>query len=345
MALTRFPGLIDVHVHLRDPGATQKEDFRTGSKAGLKGGFTFLIDMPNNPVPTITPERLQEKIALADEKATCDIGFHYGTNGHNLQSFKKAWDNPRVFGLKVYCNETTGELLVEDPRLLDEIWKAWESQKPILVHAEGAQLAVALDLAKKYKRRIHVCHVSLAKEIELIHQAKLENIEASSGVCPHHLFLLKEDEQRLGAKGLMKPPLPTPDDQAALWEGVQNGVIDLVETDHAPHLLSEKETGKATFGVPGLETALGLLGKALKEHKIQEDDIVRLLHDNPQKIFEVPPQENTFVEVDFEKTFRVGDKGYETKCGWSPFEGWELPGLVQQVVLRGETLYSLDRHE
>lgn len=342
MPLTRLPGLIDVHVHLRDPGATQKEDFYTGSKAGVKGGFTFLIDMPNNPFPTVTPERLQKKIALADEKAVLDIGFHYGTNGHNLDTFSLVWNNPRVFGLKVYCNETTGELLIEDQNLLEKIWKAWESPKPILVHAEGAQLVFALDLAKKYGRRIHVCHVSLAKEVELIRQAKKQGMRVSSGVCPHHLFLLKEDEQRLGVKGLMKPPLPTPEDQAALWEGLQNKVIDLVETDHAPHLLSEKEVGTGTFGVPGLETAVGLLGKAVQERRIALTDIATLLYHNPQQIFNIPKQEDTFFEVDFEKTFLVGESGYETKCGWSPFEGWELPGLVQRVVLKGKTLYSLD---
>lgn len=339
MALTRLPGLIDVHCHLRDPGATQKEDFYTGSRAGVKGGFTFLIDMPNNPLPTATPERLAEKIILSDQKAFCDLGFHYGTNGRNLSTFPLVWDNPRVFGLKVYCNQTTGELLIEDQKLLEEIWKTWESEKPILLHAEGAQLAFAIELAKKYQRKIHECHISTASEVELVRQAKQEGIKISAGVCPHHLFLTQEDEKRLEPKGLMKPPLPTLTDQAALWEGVRNGVIDLVETDHAPHLLSEKETGAVKFGVPGLETALGLLGKAVHEQKIGEQDIIRLLYLNPQRIFNVPIQQDTFVEVDFEKTSTVGKGGYETKCAWSPFEGWELPGVLHQVVLRGKTLY------
>lgn len=346
MALTRFPGLIDVHVHLREPGATQKEDFSTGSRAAVKGGFTFLVDMPNNPLPTISPERLQEKIALADQKAVCDIGFHYGTNGHNLDTFSRVWDNPRVFGLKVYCNHTTGDLLIEDKKLLEDIWKAWESPKPILLHAEGAQLAFAIDLAKKYKRRIHECHISLAKELELVRQAKQEGVQISAGVCPHHLFLTREDEKRLGAKGTMRPPLATHDDQAALWDGMRNGIIDLVETDHAPHLLAEKEAGTAKFGVPGLETALGLLAKGVQEKKIAEQDITRLLYSNPQRIFNIPIQQDTFIEVDFEKTYTVGKDGYETKCGWSPFEGWELPGLLRRVVVRGETLYAdgfLDR--
>mgnify|MGYP001619878529 CR=1 FL=1 len=339
MALTRLPGLIDVHVHLRDPGATQKEDFRTGSRAGVKGGFTFLIDMPNNPLPTITPERLAEKIALAGQKALLDVGFHYGTNGYNLDTFSRIWSNPKVFGLKVYCSHTTGDLFIESKKLLEDIWKAWESPKPIVVHAEGEQLALALDLTKKYKRRIHECHISLVKELELVRQAKKEGVQISAGVCPHHLFLTEEDEKRLGVKGIMRPPLATQADQMALWDGIQNGTIDLVETDHAPHLLAEKEEGTARFGVPGLETSLGLLAKGVRDQKITEQDITRLLYSNPQRIFNIPVQEDTFIEVDFDKTYTVGNNGYETKCAWSPFEGWELPGLLHRVVLRKETLY------
>jgi len=151
MALKRFPGFIDPHVHLREPGAIYKEDFYTGSRAAAKGGFTFMIDMPNNPQPTVTIERLNEKIKLSNEKAIIDVGFHYGTNGKNTETFKIAWQNPRVFGLKLYCSHTTGEMLIEDPVLLEKVFKAWDSQKPILVHAEGVQLAAMIALASFIK--------------------------------------------------------------------------------------------------------------------------------------------------------------------------------------------------
>src|SRR5258708_2631495 len=143
MSLLRLPGLIDVHVHLREPGATHKEDFLTGSRAAVKGGFTFIIDMPNNPTPTISLERLAEKIALS-KKAICDIGFHYGTNGLNTESFAAAAQNPKVFGLKLYCNHTTGEMLLDDPILVEKVFQTWESEKPILVHAEGEKLTTAI---------------------------------------------------------------------------------------------------------------------------------------------------------------------------------------------------------
>src|SRR3989344_3439832 len=139
MAQVSWPGLIDVHVHLREPGATYKEDFLTGSQAAIAGGFSFIIDMPNNPVPTLTMARLMEKIRLS-RKAVCGIGFHFGTNGKNTKEFASAAKHSHVFGLKLYCNHTTGEMLVEDINLLTGVFKAWPKGKPILVHAEGLQM-------------------------------------------------------------------------------------------------------------------------------------------------------------------------------------------------------------
>ncbi len=342
MPLKRFPGFIDAHVHLRDPGAIHKEDFRTGTRAALAGGFTFVLDMPNNPTPTISPERLEEKIRLADEKALCDVGFHYGTNGYNTETFKLVWDNPRVFGLKVYCNHTTGEMLIEDQELLEKVFDAWQSPKPILVHAEGTQLEIVLGLAKKYERKLHVCHISQASEVAMVREAKSEGQNVSTGVCPHHLFLTTVDLQKSEAKKkgyfMMKPPLGTQIDQDALWGGLRDGTIDIVETDHAPHTREEKEKDPPAFGVPGLETAVGLLFKAVKEKRIEESDIVKFLHTNPKKIFNIPDQPDTYIELDPEKEYIVGESDYETKCAWSPFEGWKLYGKVEGVLVRGKKI-------
>ena len=336
MALKKFPGFIDIHVHLREPGATHKEDFYTGSRAAVKGGFTCILDMPNNPTPTISPERLQEKIELA-EKALCDINFHYGTNGHNTDTFKQVWDNPRVFGLKLYCNHTTGEMLIEDKDLLEKVFGAWESTKPILVHAEGTQLDMAVRVAKKFGRRLHVCHISLASEVETVRRARAQGQDVTAGVCPHHLFMTGEARERMKGYGLVKPPLGTPEDQAALWAGLQDGTIDLVETDHAPHTREEKEKEVPAYGMPGLETAVGLLFKGVQETRIQEDDITKFLYTNPKKIFNIPDQPDTHIELDPEAEWTVG-REYETKCEWSPFEGWKLPGKINTVVIRGRKI-------
>mgnify|MGYP001562031421 CR=1 FL=1 len=334
MSLQRYPGFIDVHVHLRDPGATHKEDFRSGTRAAIKGGFTFVLDMPNNPLPTISIDKLEEKIKLAYEKSICDIGFHYGTNGLNTDSFKSVWGSPRVYGLKIYCNHTTGEMLIEDEKLLNQVFKNWESTKPILVHAEGPQLEMAISMAKTYGRRLHVCHISQAVEVKMVRDAKAGGQAISAGVCPHHLFMTDKDREVKRGYAMMKPPLGTQADQNELWSGLNDGAIDLVETDHAPHTKEEKEKDQPAFGVPGLETAVGLLGKAIYEKIIPELLLKTVLYDNPKKIFNIPDQANTYVEIDLEKHYIL--KGpYETKCGWSPFEGWELVGRVENVRFKG----------
>lgn len=338
MALKRYPGFIDVHVHLREPGGEHKEDLRTGTRAAAKGGFTFVLDMPNTPVQTTGLKELAQKIKLADEKAVTGIGFHYGTNGKNTATFAKAAENPRVFGLKVYCNHTTGEMLLQDLGLLEDVFRSWNSDKPILVHAEGVELAAAIALARLYDQRLHVCHITQAIEVELVSRAKSKGQAITAGVCPHHLFLTDKDFEKMGSYAFMKPPLGTKKDQDALWEGLNDGTLDLVETDHAPHTKEEKDSDKPPFGVPGLETAVGLLGKAIKEKRLPEEKLEQVLYHRPKQIFNIPNQSETYVELDFDQPYRIGEGGYETKCGWSPFDGWETYGQPQTVVIGGRQI-------
>ena len=340
MTLKKFPGFIDVHVHLREPGATQKEDFTTGTRAAITGGFTFVIDMPNNPIPTFSLEALEEKIKLADKKAVCDVGFHFGTNGKNLNAFKSAFLHPRVFGLKVYCNHTTGDFLIDDPKVLEQIFAAWESPKPIMVHAEGEKVEECINLSKKYGRRLHICHISQKEEVEMVRKAKKAKLKVTAGATPHHLFLAASGIKTLGNFALVKPPLYPKRNQDALWKGLIDGTIDLVESDHAPHTKQEKLAEKPAFGLPNLETTLGLLFKAMHEKKITEKDVIRLLYDNPKRIFNIPEQKDTYIELDPAKPYRVGENGYQTKCGWSPFDKWQLYGKVENVILHGKRVMN-----
>ncbi len=335
MSLIKFPGLIDVHVHLREPGATHKEDFHTGSKAAIKGGFTYILDMPNNPIPTLSLAHLHEKISLS-QNATCNIGFHFGTDGHNLNEFPKAANHPQVFGLKIYCNHTTGTLLIEDQQLLENIFQTWPSHKPILVHAEGQQLEMALQLARIYKKRLHICHISQKTEVELVRAAKKAHLPVSVGVTPHHLFLTRRSTKKLQGFGIMKPPLSTKEDRDALWEGIADGTIDLIETDHAPHTQEEKSGKNPAFGVPGLETALGLLLKAVHEKRLTLTKVQTLLHKTPKHIFNTPNQPNTYIEFDPSVPYILTNSSLSTKCGWSPFNGWQLYGQVQTVVINNQ---------
>lgn len=340
--MIRLPGLIDCHVHLRDPGATHKEDFSTGTRAAVAGGITFIIDMPNNPEPTVSIARLEEKIARADAVAACDVGFHYGTDGRNLATFAEAAAHPRVFGLKIYLNHTTGEMLIEDVGILADIFRHWPSLKPILVHAEGVQLAAAIALARLYGQRLHVCHISQAIEVDLVRRAKETGQKITAGVCPHHLYLTSSDIARLGPRAIMKPPLGGPGDQEALWAGLVDGTVDVIETDHAPHTVEEKRSDPPPFGVPGLETALPLMMLAVHNERLSIDDVVRLMHHTPRRIFGVPEQRDTYVELDAAKAFVIGSRGFATKCGWSPFEGVQAYGMIERTVLRGQLANSAD---
>jgi carbamoyl-phosphate synthase/aspartate carbamoyltransferase/dihydroorotase len=233
-------------------------------------------------------------------------------------------------------------MLIEDKPLLEGVFKAWENSKPILVHAEGPQLEMAIDMAKTFSRRLHVCHISQASEVAMVRNAKKSGQPVTAGVCPHHLFMTGEARDTMKGYAMMKPPLGTAKDQEGLWEGINDGSIDLVETDHAPHTREEKEQDKPAFGVPGLETAVGLLGKAIADGKIPESMLQKLLHDSPKKIFNIPDQQDTYVEIDLNKKYVVGPP-YESKCGWTPFEGWELAGTIETVQFKGKTLVKNNR--
>ena len=195
MSLITIPGLIEPHVHLRDPGQTQKEDFFTGTCAALSGGYTTILDMPNNKVPITTNERLEEKIAIAKQKIVCDVGFYFGSLGDNLDEFEKIKD--KVIGLKLYLNETTGNLLISSLRplgsthemLLEKIFNTWSRRtpKPILVHAEGKKIEDVINVVKKVKTPTHFCHISQASELKMIIKQKSREYLLLA-VLPHIIY-------------------------------------------------------------------------------------------------------------------------------------------------------------
>ncbi|MFZ2513073.1 MAG: amidohydrolase family protein, partial [Candidatus Saccharimonadales bacterium] len=267
----RLPGLVDVHVHLREPGQTDKEDFASGTRAALAGGFTTVCDMPNNAEPITTPERLEAKIALASKKAVCDIGFHYGTLGDNLGTFAQAAKH--AVGLKVYLNNTTGGYTL-DPARLKEIYAAWPREQVVLLHTEEDTIDIAIESLETLDRPVHVCHMPSRAVLEKIIAAKQKGLPVTCGVTPHHLFLNEDDVPRLGVYGMMKPPLKTKADQEFLWGHLSD--IDIFESDHAPHTHEDKAAG--AFGVPNLETTLPLLLKARAEGKITLEQIIDKCH-------------------------------------------------------------------
>ncbi len=320
MSLLIFPGLIDAHVHLRDPGQTDKEDFYTGTMAALAGGFTTVADMPNNLVPITTGKRLKNKINLAKQEAVCDIGFYFGSTGDNISEFKKV--SGLVLGLKLFLNPTTGNLLINEENL-EKVYQHWQGL--ILVHAEDEKVLTVLTMVKKYRRRTHFCHMSSINELKPVIKAKEDGLPVTCGVTPHHLWL-KPASPAGGEAAKMKPPIEPEADQKVLWQALLDGTIDLVESDHAPHLKEEN-----MFGVTGLETTLGLMLLGAKQKKCSLDQVKKWLYDNPRKIFKIPEQKAE-IEFDPEKSWTVENQKLKTKCGWSPFSGWQLYGKVEKIT-------------
>lgn len=333
--MIKLPGLIDPHVHLRDPGQTDKEDFYTGTAAALAGGYTTVIDMPNNTTPVTTLERLEEKQKIAAGKTVCNIGFHFGSLGDNLDEFEKVKD--KVLGLKLYLNQTTGNYLL-DKHHLGAIFKAWPAELPILVHAEDKTFDDVLEVLRKHPRKLHLCHMSTKYELEGVMEAKDEGLPVSCGVTPHHLFLTDENERALGPFGMMRPPLRSRGDVDFLWKHID--AVDLIESDHAPHTLEEKQSGKPPNGVTGLETSLPLLLTAASEGRLSVDDIIRLCHKGPAKIFRIKTDAETYTEVDPDAEYEIRNEDLKTKCKWTPFNGWKAKGKILRVFLKGQKVFE-----
>jgi carbamoyl-phosphate synthase/aspartate carbamoyltransferase/dihydroorotase len=333
MILT-LPGLIDPHVHLRDPGQTYKEDFYTGTSAALAGGYTTVLDMPNNAEPITTLERLEAKIASAQKQAVSDIGFHFGTLGDNFAEFEKVIN--KVTGLKVYMNVTTGNFKIDADSLI-EIFKAWPGSKPILLHAEDDVSDIVFKTLAAVPKQTHICHVSSEAELTFVMKAKEKGLPITCGITPHHLFLTEKDADRLGAYGHMKPFLKTQKDVDFIWAHMD--AVDLIESDHAPHTRAEKDSDTPPFGVPGLETTLPLMLTAMAEGKLTQAQLIEKLHTNPARIFNIVVDDSTKVEVDMTE-YEIKNEDLLTKCGWSPFNGRKVAGKVKTVYLHGEKVFE-----
>uniref|UniRef100_A0A8C4LVK0 Multifunctional protein CAD n=1 Tax=Equus asinus TaxID=9793 RepID=A0A8C4LVK0_EQUAS len=334
--LVRLPGLIDVHVHLREPGGTHKEDFASGTAAALAGGVTMVCAMPNTRPPIIDAPALALAQKLAEAGARCDFALFLGASSENAGTLSAVAGS--AAGLKLYLNETFSELRLDSVAQWMEHFETWPSHLPIVAHAERQTVAAILMVAQLTQRSVHICHVARKEEILLIKAAKARGLPVTCEVAPHHLFLSRDDLERLGpGKGEVRPELGSRQDVEALWENM--AVIDCFASDHAPHTLEEKCGPRPPPGFPGLETMLPLLLTAVSEGRLSLDDLLQRLHHNPRRIFHLPPQEDTYVEVDLEHEWTVPSYMPFSKAHWTPFEGQKVKGTVRRVVLRGEVAY------
>lgn len=332
--MLQLPGLIDPHVHLREPGATYKEDWDSGTAAALAGGFTIVLAMPNTDPPITSATALDEVLEVARHKARCDYAQFVGAGPGNAVELANL--ARRTAGLKMYLDQPAGPLhLDDDLTAWADFFAAWPRRATLAVHAEGRSLAAALLLADFYHRSLHICHVTTREDILLIRRAKEHGLAVTCEVTPHHLFLSNED---LPGLGQVDPHLGTPADRQALWDNLD--VIDCFASDHAPHILAERNGGLDLPGFPGLETSLALLLTAASAGRLTLDDILLRMCTNPRRIYHLPRQSVTWIEIDPQAPWEIHASNLRSRSGWTPFEGMQVRGRVQRVVLRGHEVFK-----
>ena len=376
-----LPGVIDDHVHFREPGLTEKADIDSESRAAAAGGVTSYFDMPNCHPQTTTMEALEEKQALAAKKSHVNYAFFYGATNDNADTFNKL-DATRIPGIKLFMGSSTGNMLVDRQEALERIFKtcklplmahcedtdiinrnmanaqeAWGEDPPVNLHAmirseeaclESTRKAVAL--AKKYGTRLHVAHISTAEELELFTACRdsvATNITAEA--CVGHLLFTQLDHERLGARIKVNPSIKTPVDQFMLRETLTDGRISVVATDHAPHLLSQKQGGcaKAASGMPMIQFSLVSMLELVDEGVLTIQRLVELMCHNPARLFGV--QQRGFLRQGYraditivrpQSPWTVSSDCILSKCGWSPMEGHQYQWRVERTLCNGQTVYA-----
>jgi len=371
-----LPGLIDVHVHLRDGGKAYKEDFFTGTAAAAAGGFTTLLDMPNNVPVTMDAETLKGRMETAKEKILVNVGFY--SEFPNRVDGIDAIIEAGAIAFKLYLNEQVGGLNTDDDKLLEEAFRAVRARLPIAVHAEDKNMldrvkeklkqegrsdikafleahsveaevkAVKrmLEIARRTKARVHFCHISTKHSLDAIYTAKKEGLPLTCEVTPHHLFLSIDDLNHIGGIALTVPPLRDKDHVDFLWKGLKCGFVDVVSSDHAPHALYEKDVDNVWDvkpGIPGLETSLPLMLTAVNMGLLEITDIVRLMVENPARIFKLKGRgiiEEGFkadlVIIDLKKEYRIDASKFHSKAKFSPFDGKHVKGKPVKTFVNGK---------
>jgi len=370
--LTLLPGVIDPQVHFREPGLEHKEDLFTASCACAKGGVTSFLEMPNTRPLTTTQAALDDKLSRAAEKCLVNYGFFIGATAENLPDLLSANPTP---GIKVFMGSMHGQLLVDGEATLEAIFAAGD--RLIAVHAEdqarinqrrqefagmddvavhsqiqdnqAALLAtqLALKLSNKYQRRLHILHLSTGEEAELLRQEKPSWVTAE--VTPQHLLLNTSAYEKIGSLAQMNPPLRDPRDNEILWQALLDGVIDFIATDHAPHTLAEKaqDYPNTPSGMPGVETSLPLMLTQAVQGRCTVAQVANWMSAAVAKAYKIPNKgkiapgfDADLVLVDLDNYRLVVREEMVTKCGWSPFEGWNLTGWPVVTVVGGKVVFE-----
>ena len=379
-----LPGIIDDHVHFREPGLTQKADIDSESRAAAAGGVTSYFDMPNCMPQTTTLETLEDKFVLASKKSHVNYSFFYGATNDNADSFERL-DATRIPGVKLFMGSSTGNMLVDCQQSLERIFKtcklplmahcedtdiinrnmkevqqAWGEDPQVSLHAlirnEEACLASsgkAVELAKKYGTRLHIAHISTAEELDILEPCSVcrDTIatKITAEACVGHLYFSQLDHEQLGTKIKVNPAIKTPVDRFLLREALNDGRICVVGTDHAPHLLEQKQGGcmNAASGMPMIQFSLVSMLELVDEGVLTIERLVELMCHNPARLFGVMQRgflrEGYRADITIVRPhapWTVTPDIIESKCKWSPMEGHEYQWRVERTLCNGQTVYA-----
>lgn len=375
-----IPGVIDDQVHFREPGLTRKGDISSESRAAIAGGVTSFMEMPNTNPQTTTIELLEQKFELGAEKSYANYSFYMGATNDNIDELKKV--NPKeVCGVKVFMGSSTGNMLVDDKKVLQAIFA--EIDILIAVHCEKEEIireniakyrsefgddvpiqyhplirsveacyrssAEAVELADRYDTRLHILHLSTEKEISLFDIKPLTEKRITGEVCVHHLWFSDEDYSRYGARIKWNPAVKTRQDRGALMQGLLKGKLDVIATDHAPHLLEEKVGGalKAASGGPLVQHSLQMMLELAKKGKISKEQVVAKMCHAPAAMFHINKRgyirKGYFADlvlVNPNKPYTITQDNILYKCKWSPLEGETMSISIEKTFLNGKIAFT-----
>lgn len=376
-----LPGIIDDQVHFREPGLTHKGNIATESRAAVAGGITTFMEQPNTVPQTTTIEKLEEKFAMANTSSFANYSFLFGGTNDNLEELKRL-DKNACSGVKLFLGSSTGNMLVDDEQVIENIFKNTElvisahcedettikqnlehykneygddipvKYHPLIRSEEACYLSSskAISLAKKTGARLHVFHLSTGKETNLFrNDIPLEEKKITAEVCIHHLWFSDSDYEDKGTLIKWNPAVKTANDRAKLWEALLDDRLDIIATDHAPHLLTEKDDvyTNAPSGGPLVQHALPAMLEKHKEGVISLEKVVEKMCHNPAKLFQIEKRgfirEGYFadlVTVDLNQPWKVTKANIAYKCGWSPFEDATFSAKVLHTFVNGHLAYE-----
>ncbi len=365
-----LPGCLDTQVHFREPGSTDTEDLHSGSRAAIMGGITGVFEMPNTNPPTSNKKEFQRKLDLAKNRMYCNYAFYFGATADNAYDLASLKTLEGCCGIKLFAGSSTGNLLVAEEDDIDKVFQ--NSSKVVAVHSEdeailntnkklikngdvhthpvwrSVECALSstrriVRIAERYRKKAHILHITTKEEVDFLSQHK-GNITFE--ITPQHLTLYAPDcYDKLGTYAQMNPPLRDKSHYDRLWYGVRNNFNDTIGSDHAPHLKTnkDKEYPNSPSGMPGVQTLLPVMLNHVNDGKLSLNQLINLLCENPVKIFGIQNKgfirkdyDADFTIVDMNKIIEIQNEKIESKCGWSPFNGYKFKGSPVATIINGK---------